>query len=104
MHVCLWDGEIFLAGYQHRKQNKLHRFGYLSDSQYRFAQKYIEYLRESGDLDLPSQVDLLKGRLSILVPDPETRVELLVDAKAGQPHMTEEDVYQAVITLITQPK
>jgi predicted SprT family Zn-dependent metalloprotease len=101
MFVCGF-GALFLAGYRRKAAQRDyrpgHRLGYLSDADYRLAQREVMRLRSSTEIAPPSEVDSVKTRLLNLLYGDQATCQRYVEAERRRnPHQSEQQIYQAAI-------
>jgi hypothetical protein len=100
MFVC-GLGEIFLDGYKREsaknEYRKGHRLGYLTDSEYEFAARYVQELRSNNYLQLPTKTEELERKFAVRVNDLQTRIRLIKHARAMYPARSDLQLYELVI-------
>lgn len=98
MFICGF-GQIFLAGYKSSAKSLLtyrqgHRLGYLSDTEYKWAETFVHQIRQSNNLELPGALKLLQTELQSLVPDREARKRIISHARSRYPHKSNIELYK----------
>jgi hypothetical protein len=107
MFVCGF-GSIFLAGYK-RETAQLesrpgHRLGYLTDAEYKEAQRYVRQLRQSHELSPACELDRLKKQLVGLIHNEDTCQRLIEAARRRHPHKSLRDLYRDEIFRIQRDR
>ena len=91
-------GEVFLTGYKRggaQPEYPLgYRIGYLTDAEYEFAQQYVKQLRQSCEAAPPSELDVLKQRLTQLARDSEVEHWIIEAAQKRFPDKSELDLFR----------
>jgi hypothetical protein len=107
MFVCGF-GRVFLAGYKREyarhEYRPGHRLGYLTDTEYEFAQQYVMQLRQSEELAPPNELDTLKKRLAQLIYDAQTCKRIIEVARRKYPHKSEIDLYRDEIDCLERDR
>jgi hypothetical protein len=101
MFVC-GLGLLFHDGYKrevaHPEYRTGHRLGYLTDSEYDFAARYVRELRSDNSLRLLTSAEQLERKLVGRISDKQARERLIRYAKARYPEKTDTEIYDLVIT------
>jgi len=87
MRVCLYvdSGRFFLSGYKNdvaMEYRTGHQLGYLTDSEYDFAARYVLERRSNNSLRLLTAADQLKRKLVARIPENSVRERLILNARA----------------------
>lgn len=100
MFICGF-GQIFTSGYKREMAQSEyrpgHRLGYLTDSEYEHATRYVMQLRQKEELAPPSELDLLKKEILSLVYEKEICTRLIVAERRRNPGKSEIELYQDAI-------
>ena len=104
MFVCGF-GEIFLAGYKRESaQNEYrpgHRLGYLTDAEYKMANRYVKELRDDFKRKLNSELDIKRTKLLQLVHGDEAALKRLIEyERRRNPNKSEVALYENAIDSI----
>lgn len=108
MFICGF-GEVFLAGYRRdaaqQDYRPGHRLGYLTDDEYRFAQRYVIQLRQSGEISPPDELDRLKKRLRhLLYNDQQIFDRIIKSERRKNPHKSDVELYQDAIDCLERDR
>src|SRR6185312_5325024 len=100
MFVC-GLGSLFLDGYKRDlvqgEYRTGHRLGYLTDSEYDFAARYVRDLRSNNSLRLLTSDDQRKRKLVARISDKNARERLIQNARARYPNKTDTEIYDLVL-------
>jgi hypothetical protein len=95
-------GEVFLSGYKRESAQQEdrpgHQFGYLSDAEYQFTDRYIKSLRESHQRQLSSPLTALEKQLLKLTNNDRNLVNRLIQyERSKSPTKSEIFLYEQAI-------
>jgi hypothetical protein len=92
-------GGIFLSGYRRAPSGEYrpgHRLGYLSDAEYRYADRYVEHLRASSERFASNEEEAMR-RLQAAVHDRGARERLLTANRKKYPSKSQAEIIEAIL-------
>ncbi|MFN0279744.1 MAG: SprT-like domain-containing protein [Pyrinomonadaceae bacterium] len=91
-------GDIFLDGYKTENSKEEyrvgHRLGYLADTEYQFARRYVKRKREYFR---PNELDSLRREIAARITDGKVMDRLLTDHRNRFPERNEIEIHQGIL-------